>query len=108
MPEKRHKKISHIILATLLILNILSYIFGVQPPAGRAYYMHTILAEITIFLLFYFMFVFPLVCIGGMIYSVIKAVKSPLPHRMLFILWAILFALQLPPWYKEFIALMWI
>ncbi len=108
MTEKQPKKRNHIILAALLILNILSYIFGVLPPAGRVYYLHTILAETTVLLLFYFVFVFPLVCIGGIIYSVIKAIKATLPHRVLFILWAILFALQLPPWYKEFTALMWI
>lgn len=87
------------ILFCILIINVLSYMIGVLPPAGRVYYLPDIICGITQVLLLYFMFAVPLICLGGILFVGFWTVKEHLAHKGYLILGVMLIA-ELLCWYR--------
>lgn len=95
----------YILLIAILIFNILSFVIGVLPPAGRAYYLSEIVLEITTLELQYFILVMPWVCVASILFAVFQTVRVRLKHKGYLIL-GMMFAVELLLWYPIFQMLM--
>lgn len=96
---------SYLMMGGIAVFNFLSFAVGVVPPAGRAYYLPEIIVEITILMLFYFMFFMPIACLIGIAFSGFQMVKERCLHKGCLI-WIFVFIVELVLWYIMFHVLM--
>lgn len=106
MKKLRFKNRKHTIFIGIFVFNILSFVFGILPPAGRANYLPSIIVILTMLFMFYFMLCMPFVCLGGAIYAAFLAIKEPLRQKKSYLVWIPLLIAELMLWYPVFELLM--
>ncbi len=105
MKKLNSTKLTYIIFIFFLLFNILMFAVGVLPPAGRVYYLPAFLSEITIWSLYHFMFVLPVVCIVCILFAAIQTIRKRLSSKT-FLVFGILFGVMLLFWHFIFQMLM--
>ncbi len=98
-------KLHYIILTCLLCFNVLTFLAGVMPPAGRAYYLPELVVKATTLALYYFMFVMPVVNIICLLFAVIQMIRTRLSRKG-YLVFGVLFAVGLLFWHLIFEMLM--
>lgn len=90
----------------MLIFNLAAFVLGILPPAGRIDYMPSIICQISSVLLLCFVFLYPVMCFIGSIYSLILILIDKSGCRRKYIILICLFIIELLVWWLGFNMLM--
>ena len=99
------KIVNPIILNAMVIFNAIMFAAGVLLPPERNFYLPYIIDKIIIIFTMIFMFITPVICLIGGIYAIIWITIEPKGYKRKYIIWLLLFIIELLVWYLSFMVL---